>query len=53
LQAANVPVAVQDVDEKSYGPGVDGLLGMSFQSRFEVQIADNFVEVRTPRQKTP
>jgi len=53
LQAANVPVAAQNVDEKSYGAGVDGLLGMSFLSRFEVQIADNFVEVRTRRQKGP
>jgi clan AA aspartic protease (TIGR02281 family) len=51
LQAGNVPVAVQDVDEKSYGAGVDGLLGMSFLSRFEVQIADNFVEVRTRQPK--
>ena len=51
LQAANVPVAVQDVDEKNYGAGVDDLLGMSFLSRFEVQIADNFVEVRTRQPK--
>jgi clan AA aspartic protease (TIGR02281 family) len=47
LEAANVPVAVQNVDEKSYGVGVDGLLGMSFLSRFEVQMADGFIEVRT------
>jgi clan AA aspartic protease (TIGR02281 family) len=53
LQAANVPVAVQSGDEKNYGPGIDGLLGMSFLSRFEVEIADNFVEVRTRRQKGP
>jgi clan AA aspartic protease (TIGR02281 family) len=53
LQAANVPVAVQNVDEKSYGAGVDGLLGMSFLSRFEVQIAGNFVEVRTRQPKKP
>ena len=47
LEAANVPVAVQKVDETSYGAGVDGLLGMSFLSRFEVQIARGFVEVST------
>jgi clan AA aspartic protease (TIGR02281 family) len=53
LQAAAVPVAVQNGDENNYGPGIDGLLGMSFLSRFEVQIAGNFVEVRTRRQKGP
>jgi clan AA aspartic protease (TIGR02281 family) len=51
LEATNVPVAVQKLDEKSYGPGVDGLLGMSFLSRFEVQMADGFVEIRTRGQK--
>jgi clan AA aspartic protease (TIGR02281 family) len=53
LQATNVPVAVQSGDETGYGQGVDGLLGMSFLSRFEVQIANNFVEVRTRRPKGP
>lgn len=51
LEATNVPVAVQKVDEKSYGAGVDGLLGMSFLSRFEVQMADGSIEVRTRRPK--
>lgn len=51
LEATNVPVAVQNVDEKSYGTGVDGLLGMSFLSRFEVQMAGGFIEVRTRGQK--
>jgi clan AA aspartic protease (TIGR02281 family) len=51
LEATNVPVAVQKVDEKSYGAGVDGLLGMSFLSRFEVQMAGGFIEVRTRRPK--
>ena len=46
-------IAVQNGDENNYGPGIDGLLGMSFLSRFEVQIAGNFVEVRTRRQKGP
>jgi clan AA aspartic protease (TIGR02281 family) len=49
LAANNVPIAVQKVDEKSYGSGVDGLLGMSFLSRFEVQMAGGFIEVRTRR----
>ena len=47
LTATNVPVAVQDLDGKSYGPGVDGLLGMSFLSRFDVQMAKGSIEVRT------
>jgi clan AA aspartic protease (TIGR02281 family) len=51
LEATNVPVAIQKVDEKSYGVGVDGLLGMSFLSRFDVQMADGFIEVRTRGQK--
>jgi len=49
LEAANVPVAVQKADDKSYGNGVDGLLGMSFLSRFEVQMAAGSIEVRTRR----
>ena len=51
LQAGSVPVVVQDTDEKSYGAGVDGLLGMSFLSRFEVQMADGFLEVRSRQRK--
>jgi len=47
LSAGNVPVVVQDTDERSYGRGVDGLLGMSFLARFEVQVARGFMEVRT------
>jgi len=53
LQATDVPVAVQNGDDKTYGAGIDGLLGMSFLSRFEVQIANNFVEVRTRQAKRP
>jgi clan AA aspartic protease (TIGR02281 family) len=49
LEAVNVPVAVQ-TDENIYGKGVDGLLGMSFLSRFEVQMAGDVIEIRT-RQK--
>lgn len=50
LEAINVPVAVQ-VEDKGYGPGIDGLLGMSFLSRFEVQMAGGVVEVRTRQPK--
>ena len=51
LNARDVPVVVQDVDQRSYGQGVDGLLGMSFLSRFEVQLAGGFLEIRTRRRK--
>jgi clan AA aspartic protease (TIGR02281 family) len=53
LQATGVPVAVRGGGDKGYGPGIDGLLGMSFLSRFGVQIAANFVEVRTRQAKKP
>ena len=51
LEATNLPVAVQKADDKSYGPGIDGLLGMSFLSRFDVQVAGGFIEVRTRQRK--
>jgi len=51
LEATNVPVVVQNVDDKSYGAGVDGLLGMSFLSRFEVQMAGGSIEIRTRSSK--
>ncbi|WP_426419377.1 TIGR02281 family clan AA aspartic protease [Bradyrhizobium genosp. A] len=51
LEATNVPVAVQNTDDKSYGAGVDGLLGMSFLSRFEVQMAGGSIEIRTRQPK--
>jgi aspartyl protease family protein len=51
LEATNVPVAIQALDDKSYGVGVDGLLGMSFLSRFEVQMAGGSIEIRTRQLK--
>jgi clan AA aspartic protease (TIGR02281 family) len=50
LEAVHVPVVVQTGDTL-YGPGIDGLLGMSFLSRFEVQMAGGFVEIRTRSKK--
>jgi clan AA aspartic protease (TIGR02281 family) len=49
LEAANIPVVVQKNDQKLYGAGIDGLLGMSFLSRFEMQLAGGFIELRTRR----
>lgn len=51
LESSNVPTVVQKTDAKGYGQGIDGLLGMSFLSRFEVQMAGGFIEVRTRRPK--
>lgn len=51
LQAGAVPVVVQDDSARSYGAKVDGLLGMSFLSRFELQLSGGFMEIRTRRQK--
>ena len=51
LRAKDVPVVIQNVDEKSFGPGVDGLLGLSFLSRFDLQVADRFIEIRTRRKR--
>jgi len=51
LRAANVPVVVQNVDDTSYGSGVDGLLGMSFLSRFDLQMSGGFLEIRTRGKK--
>ena len=53
LSAKDVQVIVQADAKGLYGDGIDGLLGMSFLSRFEVQIAANFVEVRTRQAKRP
>jgi clan AA aspartic protease (TIGR02281 family) len=51
LEADNVPVVVQKSGQKLYGAAVDGLLGMSFLSRFEMQMAGGFIEIRTRRPK--
>jgi aspartyl protease family protein len=38
LRAADVVVAIQTDKQPAYGPGVDGLLGMSFLARFKLTI---------------
>jgi clan AA aspartic protease (TIGR02281 family) len=45
LQAKNVAVVVQDDAKGSYGTGVDGLLGMSFLSRFRLTFDARSVRV--------
>ena len=48
LQAKDVPIVVQTEGRGMYGDGVDGLLGMSFLSRFHVTIGANSVKL-SPR----
>jgi clan AA aspartic protease (TIGR02281 family) len=38
LQAKDVPIVIQDDAKVSFGDGVDGLLGMSFLSRFKLTV---------------
>jgi aspartyl protease family protein len=47
LQADNVPVVVQADNKGLFGDGVDGLLGMSFLSRFNVAIGGKNVRIKT------
>jgi hypothetical protein len=47
LEALHVPGVVQGLD----GMDVDGLLGMSFLSRFDVQMAGGILEIRTRKPK--
>ena len=45
LAAKDVPIVVQDDAKGSYGEGVDGLLGMSFLSRFKVTVDARAVRI--------
>jgi clan AA aspartic protease (TIGR02281 family) len=46
LKAKDVPVVVQTDAKATYGPGLDGLLGMSFLSRFHLTIDSSAVKIR-------
>jgi len=45
LKAKSVPVVVESDSAAAYGPGVDGLLGLSFLSRFNVTIDGRIVRI--------
>jgi aspartyl protease family protein len=45
-QAANVPVAIGMGSSGTYGPQVDGLLGMTFLARFNVVLAGGALELK-------
>jgi aspartyl protease family protein len=47
LAANDVPVVVQADDKGTYGSGIEGLLGMSFLSRFHVTIDARSVKIRS------
>jgi aspartyl protease family protein len=51
LQAKDVPVVVQDDAKATYGNGVDGLLGMSFLSRFKVTIDPHAIRITNRQPK--
>jgi clan AA aspartic protease (TIGR02281 family) len=51
LQAKDVEVVVQASGAASYGEGVDGLLGMSFLSRFKVSIDTESVKISSRNAK--
>ena len=49
LQAKTVSVVVQSKIPGNYGANIDGLLGMSFLSRFDIHVANGFIELRAKR----
>jgi clan AA aspartic protease (TIGR02281 family) len=51
LQAKDVPVVVEDDAKATFGNGVDGLLGMSFLSRFNVTIDPRTVRIANRQAK--
>lgn len=51
LLAKDVPVVVQNDNQGTYGEGVDGLLGMSFLSRFNLTIDTQTVRIATRKPK--
>ena len=46
LKAADVPVVVQADASGTYGEGIDGLLGMSFLSRFQISMDGQTVRLK-------
>jgi clan AA aspartic protease (TIGR02281 family) len=51
LQAKDVAVVVQNDDQATYGEAIDGLLGMSFLSRFKVTIETQAVRISNRKTK--
>jgi clan AA aspartic protease (TIGR02281 family) len=51
LQAKDVAIVVENDDKATFGDGVDGLLGMSFLSRFKVTIDTQVVKISNRQTK--
>jgi clan AA aspartic protease (TIGR02281 family) len=51
LQAKDVPIVVEDDAKAAFGDGVDGLLGMSFLSRFKVTVDAQVVRIASRKAK--
>jgi len=51
LQAKDVPIVVEDDAKATFGDGIDGLLGMSFLSRFKVTIDTQTVKISNRQAK--
>jgi predicted aspartyl protease len=51
LAAKDVPIVVQSDAKAGYGDGVDGLLGMSFQSHFNVSIGTQAIRISSRKAK--
>jgi predicted aspartyl protease len=49
--AANVPVLIAIGSKDAFGPGIDGLLGMSFLSRYTVALSPGLLELK-PRNRS-
>lgn len=46
LEAEKVPIVIQADGENDYGSGIDGLIGMSFLSRFDVALDAKTLRIR-------
>lgn len=51
LKAAAVPVVVEADNAATYGPGIDGLLGLSFLSRFNMTINGRTVRIAVDKSR--
>jgi clan AA aspartic protease (TIGR02281 family) len=51
LAAKDVPIVVQADAKAAYGDGVDGLLGMSFLSHFNVSISNQAIKISSRKAK--
>jgi aspartyl protease family protein len=49
--AANVPVLIAVGTKDAFGPGIDGLLGMTFLSRYSITLSPGLLELK-PRNRT-